>query len=198
MTTEATKALEDKTDAYLESVVADWREDNKVAIEAGLKVEVAESLISNLKSILEDHNIEVDAESVDVFEELTTSNDELSNSLNEAKDSITELNTEINEMKAEIEKRIFVEVSKDLAESQVEKLKGLVESIEYVSDEDYTEKLNVVKESFVETSKSSNGDSVTKTLEEEVLSGDNVDDEDDESEIHPDVKAILDFMKNKS
>ena len=139
------EALVEKVDGYLNYVVEQWMEENTLAIENGLRTEIAEDFISGLKTLFKEHYIEVPEEKYDVMEELQATAESLTTELDEAVTVNIELIKELNELKRD---QIFDEQTKDLASTEVEKLKRLVEGVELESEDLYREKVSVIKENY--------------------------------------------------
>jgi len=139
------ETLVEKVDTYLNYVVEQWLEENKVAIEAGLRTEIAEDFISGLKTLFTEHYIEVPEDKYDVMEELQVKTAELTEELNSVISTNIEISKELSEIKRT---RIFEEQTKDLASTEVEKLKKLVEGIDLDSEDLYREKVTVIKENY--------------------------------------------------
>ena len=143
---ESTKAeLVEKVDSYLNYVVEQWMEDNKVAIQTGLRTEIAEDFMGKLKDLFTESYIEVPEGKVDVVDELAQTVEDLEARLDETTGSAIEMQEELEELKKE---KIINENSKDLAETEVEKLKSLVKGVDFEDAESFTEKVNTVKESY--------------------------------------------------
>jgi len=151
--------LTNKVDNYLNYVVEEWTKDNELAIERGLKGEIAEDFISGLKQLFEDHYIDVPDEKYDVLEGQSDKIAELEDKLNE----VIEKNIKLKETHdVLVKEHIIVEVSEDLADTEVEKLKSLADDVEFSDEENYREKLNTIKESyFPKVSSTSNIDDET-------------------------------------
>jgi hypothetical protein len=159
----AKSELTEKVDSYLNYVVEEWMKENELAIEKGVKGEIAEDFITGLKQLFEDHYIDIPDEKYNVLESQATEIDELKGKLNEATSKIVDLNKEVGE---QTKSSIFESVSDSLADSEKEKFKGLVESIDYEDADSYKEKLETIKESyFVKEKVSSNN--VTETNDAE-------------------------------
>jgi len=151
--------LTNKVDNYLNYVVEEWTKDNELAIERGLKGEIAEDFISGLKQLFEDHYIDVPDEKYDVLEGQSDKIAELEDKLNE----VIERNIKLKETHdVLVKEHVIVEVSEDLADTEVEKLKSLADDVEFSDEENYREKLNTIKESyFPKVSRTSNIDDET-------------------------------------
>jgi len=158
----AKSELTEKVDSYLNYVVEEWMKENELAIEKGVKGEIAEDFITGLKQLFEDHYIDIPDEKYNVLESQATEIDELKGKLNEATSKIVELNKEVGE---QTKSSIFESVSDSLADSEKEKFKGLVESIEYENADSYKEKLETIKESYFVKEKAQNN--VTETNDAE-------------------------------
>ena len=137
--------LTEKVDSYLNYVSESWVKENELAIERGLKSELTEDFISGLKKLFEEHYVEVPEDKFDVVEELANRLDEMEDKLNEeVANNITALQ-DIEELQRE---KIISEASKDLADTQVEKLKALSEDIDFEDQETFVEKVSTLKESY--------------------------------------------------
>ena len=137
--------LTEKVDTYLNYVVEEWTKENELAIERGLKGEIAEDFISGLKQLFEDHYIDVPDEKYDVLEAQSEKIAELEDKLNESIQKNVEM-TEDNSLL--VREQVFTEVSEDLAQTEIEKFKGLVEDVDFTDEESFREKLSTLKESY--------------------------------------------------
>jgi len=137
--------LTEKVDSYLNYVSENWVKENELAIERGLKSELTEDFINGLKKLFEEHYVEVPEEKFDVVEELANRLDEMEDKLNEEVASNISAQQDIEELKRE---KIISEASKDLADTQVEKLKALAEDVDYENEENFVEKVSTLKESY--------------------------------------------------
>ena len=139
--------LTEKVDSYLNYVVEEWMKENKLALERGIKGEIAEDFISGLKKLFEDHYIDVPDEKYDVLEDQASKIDDLEKKLNEE----IEKNVEMNKVNGTYKRQeIIDEHSKDLADTAKEKFDSLVEGVEYSSEEDFAQKVKTIKESYFE------------------------------------------------
>ena len=137
--------LTEKVDTYLNYVVEEWMKENELAIERGLKGEIAEDFISGLKQLFEDHYVDVPDEKYDVLEAQSDKISELEAKLNEA----IEQSVQMKKSNAGLVKeQVVSEVTSDLADTEIEKFKSLVEDVDYSNEESYREKLGTLKESY--------------------------------------------------
>lgn len=141
----AVNELAERLDDYLGYVVEEWMEDNKLAVENGIRTEIAENFMSGLKELFETHYIEVPEEKYDVVDGLFAENEELEASLNEQIQSNIELQKELLAYQAG---QVFAQASDGLSDVEVEKFASLAEGVEFESLDQYAEKLNVLKESY--------------------------------------------------
>ena len=142
----STKAdLVEKVDNYLNYVVETWMEDNKLAVQNGLRTEIAETFMEKMKDLFTESYIDVPESKVDLVDELAESVDELESKLNESTQKIIDTTAELEGYKRNT---IIREASRDLAETQVEKLKALVEDVDFGSEDAFTSKVNTIKESY--------------------------------------------------
>ena len=137
--------LVEKVDSYLNYVVEQWMEDNKVAIQSGLRSEIAEGFMDKLKDLFVESYVEVPESKVDLVDELATANEELEEQYNEAVAKAMAISEELETYKRDA---IIREASKDLAETQVEKLTKLAESVEFENSESFAAKVLTLKESY--------------------------------------------------
>lgn len=159
------EGLVEKVDAYLSYVVENWMQDNELAIENGLRTEVAEDFIQGLKVLFKEHYVEVPEEKYDVIGELQSKAEELEAKLDEAINSNVELNKEVVELKRNV---AIEEATKDLAATEAEKLAKLVEGVEFETEELFKEKLSVIKENYFPKGAKPTAE---ETLTEEVVTG---------------------------
>ena len=137
--------LTEKVDSYLNYVVEEWMKENKLALERGIKGEIAEDFIGGLKKLFEDHYIDVPDEKYDVLEDQASKIEGLEKKLNEE----IEKNVEMNKVNGGYKRQeIIDENSKDLADTAKEKFDSLVEGVEYSSEEDFAKKVETIKESY--------------------------------------------------
>tara|TARA_Y100000004_G_scaffold109380_1_gene122694 strand:- start:636 stop:1715 length:1080 start_codon:yes stop_codon:yes gene_type:complete len=137
--------LVEKVDSYLNYVVENWMEENKLAVQTGLRTEIAENFMNNLKDLFTESYIEVPESKVDLVDDLADQVAELEESLNATTASAIEMAEELEAYKREA---IIQEASRDLADTQVEKLKSLVNDIDFDNEETFAEKVATVKESY--------------------------------------------------
>lgn len=152
----AIEKIVENLDSYLDYVVEEWMKENEVAIETGIKVEMAESLMAGLKSLFEEHNIAIDEETIDVVAGLEEEVEELKKTANDIINENVALSKQIASLKAE---KVFEEMTEDLTITQRERLKVLSEKLDFENLEEYSSDLQTLKESFF---------SKKKTVTEEV------------------------------
>ena len=137
--------LVEKVDSYLNYVVENWMEENKLAIQSGLRAEIAEGFMNGLKDLFVENYIEVPESKVDLVDDLADQVEELEEKLNKTTAQAMEVSEELESYKREA---VIREASKDLAETQVEKLKSLAADIDFVSEETFASKVATIKESY--------------------------------------------------
>ena len=140
--------LKDRVDSYLEYVADEWIAENQLAVESGLKEEMTESFISGMKSLFEEHYVTIPEEKYDVIESMVDKLDEMEGKLNEQIEKNVALNKRLAESVSDV---VFAEVTDGLAQTQKDKLAGLVENVEFESETAYREKLETLKESYFPT-----------------------------------------------
>ncbi len=137
--------LAEKVDGYLDYVVKEWMTENELAIERGLKGEIAEDFITGLKALFEEHYIDVPDEKYDILESQAQKIEELEGKLNETIGKLTEKKQSEDSL---VRESVIKEVSSDLAETQSEKFASLVEDVEFTDKDSFVEKLNTLKENY--------------------------------------------------
>jgi len=141
----ATDEMTDKVDTYLNYVTEEWMKENELAIERGLKGEIAEDFISGLKQLFEDHYIDIPDEKYDVLEAQSEKISELEGKLSET----IEKNVSLKDNNATLVKeQVISEVSEDLADTEIEKFKSLIDDVDYSDEDSFREKLGTLKESY--------------------------------------------------
>jgi hypothetical protein len=143
--TEAREELVEKVDSYLNYVVETWMEENRLAVETGLRTEIAETFMSSLKDLFTESYIEVPESKVDLVDDLAEQVESLEAKLNTETATILEMRAGMENMKREA---IIADASKDLAGTQSDKLKRLAESIDFESVEIFTAKVGTLVESY--------------------------------------------------
>ena len=137
--------MAEKMDSYMDYVVEQWADENKLAIEQGLKAELTEDFMKGLKGLFEEHYIDIPEEKVDVVEELAAKNEELQSQLNAEIERNVEIKKDLDENSRE---KMVSSVSEGLTETQKDKFKTLAEGIEFSDKETYQKKLETIKESY--------------------------------------------------
>ena len=135
----------EKVDTYLNYVVEEWTKENELAIERGLKGEIAEDFISGLKQLFEDHYIDVPDEKYDVLEAQSEKISELEKKLNESIQKSVDLTTSNSTL---VREQVISEVSEDLADTEIEKFKSLTQDVDFGDEDSFRVKLNTLKESY--------------------------------------------------
>ena len=137
--------LQERADSYLEYVAEEWMHENQLAITRGIKEELTESFLVNLKGLFEQHYVSMPDEKYDVLENMVNKLDDMENKLNEQIDKNIQLSKRLCEAVAD---GIFDDIADGLAATQKEKLASLSESVEFESEESYREKLETLRESY--------------------------------------------------
>jgi len=154
-------SLQERVDSYLDYVSEEWMTENQLAIEHGLKTEMTESFLEGMRGLFEEHYVTIPEEKYDVLESMVEKLDDMETKLNEQIEKNVGLNKRLGESVAS---NILDQVSEGLAATQKEKLASLSESVEFESEVEYREKLEVLKESYFSRSP------VAKTSSQETLS----------------------------
>ena len=143
--TENRNSLTEKVDNYLNYVVEEWMKENELALERGLKGEIAEDFISGLKTLFEDHYIDVPNEKYNVLEDQADKISKLEKKLEETIQQVVEAKETNSSL---IKEKVMNDVSSDLTDTEIEKFQTLSQDVEYSNEEGYAEKLNTIKESY--------------------------------------------------
>lgn len=137
--------LVEKIDSYLNYVVENWMEQNKIAVEQGLRTEIAEGFMTRLRDLFEESYVTVPEAKVDLVDELADAVEELEESLNARTVEVLEMSEKIESFQREA---VIREASRDLADTQVEKLASLVQGLDFEDQDAFAEKVKTVKESY--------------------------------------------------
>lgn len=142
---EAREGLVDKIDSYLNYVVETWMEENKLAVEKGLRTEIAETFMNNLKDLFKESYISVPESKVDLVDDLVEQVEELEDQLNKSTEQAMAMKAETENLRRDA---IIRDASKDLAETQVAKLEKLAEGISFEDEETFKKKVATLKDSY--------------------------------------------------
>ena len=137
--------LVEKVDSYLNYVVENWMEQNQLAVETGLRTEIAEDFMGKLKDLFLESYIEVPESKIDLVDELAEQVEELEEKLNAQTANVLAMN---ETLEAYMREAVIREAARDLAETQVEKLASLVENLDFEDEESFAHKVKTVKESY--------------------------------------------------
>ena len=137
--------ITERVDSYLEYVADEWMQENKLAVDQGIKAELSESFMTGLKGLFEEHYVSIPEDKYDVLESMVNKLDDMESKLNEQIERNVALNKRLAESTSD---GILSEVSDGLAVTQKEKLASLAESVEFDSETDYREKLVTLRESY--------------------------------------------------
>ena len=137
--------LSTRVDSYLEYVADEWVQENKIAIEHGLKSEMTESFLNGMRGLFEEHYVTIPEEKYDVIESMVDKLDEMEEKLNEQINKNVALNKRLSESTADV---IFADVSEGLAQRQRDKLANLIENVEFESEASYREKISTLRKSY--------------------------------------------------
>ena len=137
--------LVEKIDSYMNYVVESWMEENKLAIQNGLRTEIAEGFMEKMKDLFVESYIDVPESKVDLVDELASQVEELEEKLNAQTGESIKLSEELEQYKRDA---IVTEAARGLADTQVEKLRGLVENVDFNDAESFASKVATIKESY--------------------------------------------------
>ena len=162
--------LTEKVDAYMNYVVEEWMKENEIALERGLKGEISEDFISGLKTLFEEHYIDVPDEKYDILGQQAEKIDELEKKLNEQIEKNASMKSDNSKL---VRESVFSQACSDLTDTEAEKFKGLVEDVEFTDEDSFKEKLDTLKESYFPKAKTvaESVDSETNTGSESYETG---------------------------
>lgn len=159
---EQVEEINESVNSYFDHLVENWKEENKVSLETGMKVDLFESLMGSLKAVFVEHNIDVPTESINVVSEMEAELAESSVELDKMLRSNKKLNEELNALKM---KDVVKEATAELTESQKEKVANLVEGLKF--DDKFKTKLDAIVEMVGKKSPSEEAKSPKDTAEQE-------------------------------
>ena len=137
--------LTEKVDTYMNYVVEEWMKENELAVERGLKGEIAEDFIAGLKQLFEDHYVDIPDDKYDVLQAQSDKIAELEEKVNKTLDESIEFKKSNDDL---TRNKVISEMSSDLADTEIEKFKGLTEDVDFGNEEDFKGKLETLKESY--------------------------------------------------
>ena len=171
--------LVEKIDGYLNYVVENWMEENRLAVENGLRTEIAESFMESLKVVFTEHYIDVPDSKTDMVDDLAEQVQELEEQLTKATEDTIRLNESVANFRRS---EILAEASKDLAVTEAEKLKTLAEDVDFEDEATFIKKVATLKESYFAK------EIVTESVEEAEVS---MNSEGEEIEVSPIMEKYL-------
>ena len=171
------QTLSTRLDDYLEYVVEEWTKENQIAIESGIRAEIVENFMEGLRGLFTENYVDIPEEKVDLVDELAAKVQELEASVNEEMEKNIDISKQLQEIKKE---QIIENISDGLSENQSDKLKSLADGVDFEDEEDYTKKLETIKENYFPS--------------EEVVS--EIADDDEPLEIEDDDKNVNGSMAN--
>jgi hypothetical protein len=177
--------LVEKVDSYLGYVIENWIEENQLAVENGLRTDIAEDFIEGLKTLFAEHYVDVPEDKYDVLGEMQSQIEEISSKLDEA----IAANVELHDANLHLNKEsVLSVVAEGLAKTDAEKFKSLVADVEFENADIFEEKLNVIKENYFPK---------TRTLSEEKFD-DGVDNDFSEGSTVSQYIKALDVLASKN
>ena len=177
--------MSEKVDGYLNYVVEEWMKENELAVEKGIRSELVEDFMTGLKNLFTEHYIDIPEEKVDLVDDLFEKVEELEQKLDESINDNVEVKKQLAEYKKEETLR---EVSEGLADTEKEKLKTLSDGVDFEDDEQYKEKIEVIKENYFPPAK----ESQPQTITEEVVNNDS---DEEEEKVDPAMSLYVKAMK---
>jgi DNA-binding protein H-NS len=177
-----TEELVERIDEYLNYVVEEWMQENRLAVEQGLRTEITENFIGNLRGLFAESYIEVPEEKLDLFESTVEEVETLDGELKSQVEKNMELVEEVEQLKCEI---VFRQISEGLTDTEVEKLRRLAEDLDFDTVEQFAEKISVLRENIENIGTVANETATEDSLEESF---------EEASEASPLVEAVVRSM----
>ena len=140
-----TEEMVERIDEYLNYVVEEWMQENRLAVSNGLRTEIAEGFIEKLRGVFAESYIEIPEEKLDLFESTVEDYENLKGELDEQVAKNMEINEECEQLRCEL---LFREMAEGLTDTETQKLRELAESVEFDSVEQFAEKLAVLRENI--------------------------------------------------
>ena len=162
-TVAVTEELVERIDEYLNYVVEEWMQENRLAVEQGLRTEITENFIGNLRGLFAESYIEVPEEKLDLFESTVEEVETLDGELKSQVEKNMELVEEVEQLKCEI---VFRQISEGLTDTEVEKLRRLAEDLDFDTVEQFAEKISVLRENIENIGTVANETATEDSLEE--------------------------------
>jgi len=166
--------IHEAVEEYINYVADQWMEDNKLAVESGIKAEVTESFLEGLHTLFTEHHVNVPEEETDVIEEMTEVIDELKEKVNEEVEARIDLQKELDTLKTGA---ILEDAKEGMVDSDKEKLDTLVEAMSYSDVEEFEQKLGVIKENYF-----GDGKKRKVTVEKDQLINEEIEEDDDNTD----------------
>ena len=178
--------MEENIDNYLNYAVAEWLEQNKLAVEENIKTEMAESFLAGLYNLFNEHHINIPDEDVSVVESLIAKVEALESQINETTEKNIELTRVVSEKQV---KEAADTMSEGMTDTQKEKFTKLIEAVDYSSAEEFVKKANIIKETYFA------GKSEVKVTHDQLLS-ESVEEPEAAQYVAPDMQAYVKSLSN--
>ena len=188
---EARETMSEQVDSYLDYIVEEWVKENQLAVESGVRGDIAESFIGGLKQLFEDHFISVPEGKYDLVESLQEKSDNLDEKINEEIEKNMQLHKELNAFKC---REYFLESTRNLADTEVERLNGLSEDLSTDNFNDYQGKLDTLKEAYFSTPKA---ESAEDNADWAAIAGDEDTDKPKNSYVDPTVGSFASYISRQ-
>jgi len=155
------ESLVEEVDAYFDLIVEEWKQENEIAIEQGLRTEIAENFMEGLKELFMEAYIEIPESKIDVVDELADQIDEMKETVNTYTETMLEMNVDLE---GYIKRDIILDHTSGLAETEIEKLFSLTEELDFEDEESFVEKVETIKKSYFKKSISEENDETDDLL----------------------------------
>lgn len=176
--------MEENVDAYLNYAVAEWIQENQLAIESNIKTEIMESFLVGLKGLFEEHHIEIPEDDIPVVEAMAEEIAALEEQINET----TEKNIELQRQLAEAEVlNAADELSEGMTDTQKDKFVKLIESVSYTNANEFRKKASVIKETYF------SGKAEVRVIQDQLLN-ESVDELEEQKFVAPDMKMYVESL----
>lgn len=124
----AEKDIQESVARFLDHLGKEWLAENKLAVDRGIKADLFESVMGGMKELFVEHNVVIPEEAVDVVAEMEEELAEQKQETARLFEEVTKRDAYINYVQRET---VLGEATRELTESQKEKVSSLVEGMEY-------------------------------------------------------------------
>lgn len=182
-------SLTEALDRYLDVCMEKWSEENRIALERGLSIEIAESLLEDVRRVFTRHNVNLPTEKIDLVEKTMREKEKLEKKLDERAEEIVTLRRQLKQHKKE---KLIQETLKDLPDSTRDRLQPILEEISFTNEKEFSKKAKQIKESYRQSKGSKKTLAESQLSEGYVMSGNG-----NANSVDPEIAEVLKYMRVK-